>query len=160
MSDAIATAPASEALQITERQYLQERLDNQIAWYSAKSSKCQDRHKSLRLTEVVAAALIPFIAGMGTSIAYGTWITGGLGALIAITAAASGIFKYHENWIQYRATSEQLKQEKFLFLARTGPYAGEDAFQALVSRVEGLISKENSTWNQTFMPAAKPEGSA
>jgi hypothetical protein len=160
MPDAIAPAPSAEALQITERQYLQERLDNQITWYSAKSAKCQDRHKSLRMTEVVAAALIPFIAGMGSTITYGAWITGALGALIAITAAASGIFKYHENWIQYRATSEQLKQEKFLFLARTGPYAGEDAFQALVGRIESLIAKENSTWTASFKPAAKPEGSA
>ena len=66
--------------------------------------------------------------------------------LIAIAAATGGLFKYHENWIQYRATSEALKHEKFLFLGGSAPYDGENAFQLLVQHVEGLISKENTNW--------------
>jgi hypothetical protein len=97
---------------------------------------------------------------MGSSIPYGPWLIGALGVVIAVAAATSGIFKFHENWIQYRATAEQLKQEKFLFLARTAPYGDDDAFRVLVGRVEGLISKETTTWVQMAKPAGKAEGGA
>ena len=133
---------------------MSQRLDDQINWYSIKSSSCQSRHKQLRIIEVVAAALIPFLSGIGTAVPYGPWVIGFLGVLIAVLTASSGIFKYQENWIQYLATSEQLKHEKFLFLARVVPYADVDAFDVLVHRVEGLISKENSTWTQTIKSPA------
>lgn len=143
--------------QISETEYLSSRLDDQINWYSTKSTYCQRRHKVLRILEVISAALIPFLSALGTNIPYNSWIVGSLGALIAICAASSGIFKFHENWIQYRATSEQLKHEKYLFLARAAPYADSDAFHVLVHRVEGLISKENSTWTQTIK---SPQGAS
>lgn len=143
--------------QISETEYVSARLDDQINWYSTKSTYCQTRHKVLRILEVVSAALIPFLSALGTNIPCTSWIVGSLGALIAICAASSGIFKFHENWIQYRATSEQLKHEKYLFLARAAPYADSDAFHVLVHRVEGLISKENSTWTQTVK---SPQGAS
>ena len=145
---------------ISEAEYLSSRLDDQITWYSTKSTYCKTRHKFLRILEVIAAALIPFLSAIGTDIPYNSWIVGSLGAVIAICAASSGIFKFHENWIQYRATSEQLKHEKYLFLARAAPYADSDAFHVLVHRVEGLISKENSTWTQTIKSQQSASGVA
>jgi len=131
--------------QLTSSDYLEQRLDNQIDWYSDKSSRCKVWYRSLRIIEIVAAAIIPLLSGMD-NLLYSNWIIGGLGMLIAISAATGGLFKYHENWIQYRATSEALKHEKFLFLGGSAPYDGENAFQVLVQRVEGLISKENTNW--------------
>ena len=147
-------------IEINVAEYISTRLDDQIDWYSTKSTHCQNYHKALRITEVVAAAIIPFLSGIVSQVHYGTWIIGILGALIAVSAASSGIFKFHENWIQYRAMSEQLKHEKYLFLARAAPYSDQDAFQVLVHRVEGLISKENSTWTQTVKSSPKQGGNA
>ena len=138
--------------QLTSSDYLEQRLDNQIDWYSDKSSRCKVWYRSLRIIEIVAAAIIPLLSGMD-NLLYSNWIIGGLGMLIAISAATGSLFKYHENWIQYRATSEALKHEKFLFLGGSAPYDGENAFQLLVQRVEGLISKENTNW----MVAVKSE---
>jgi hypothetical protein len=143
-------------MQMTETDYLQQRLDDQINWYSTKSAECQLRYKRLRMSEIVSAAIIPFVSGMGDKVLYAPWIVGSLGIFIAIAAATGGLFKYHENWIQYRATSEALKHEKFLYLGRVVPYADSDSFSTLVQRIEGLISKENSTWTQ----AVKSDGRA
>lgn len=140
----------SDSIQISNAEYLQQRLEDQINWYSKKSSVCQTRYKALRIIEIVSAAIIPLLSGMGDKVPCGPWIIGSLGVLIAIAAAAGSLFKYHENWIQYRATSEALKHEKFLFLGRVTPYDGENYFPVLVQRVEGLISKENSTWTQNI----------
>lgn len=144
MSTSSNAGAVNSATTISESEYLSSRVDDQITWYSTKSTYCQTRHKALRILEVVAAALIPFLSAIGPAIPYNSWVVGCLGALIAVCAASSGIFKFHENWIQYRATSEQLKHEKYLFLARAAPYAESDAFLVLVHRIEGLISKENS----------------
>jgi hypothetical protein len=78
--------------------------------------------------------------------------------VIAIAAATGSLFKYHENWIQYRATSEALKHEKFLFLGRSSPYDGNDALPVLVQRVEQLISKENSNWTVAVKSESKIAG--
>lgn len=145
----------NDLIQMTNTEYMQQRLEDQINWYSKKSSACHSRYQILRLIEIVAAAIIPLLSGMGDKVQYGSWIIGSLGALIAIAAAAGSLFKFHENWIQYRATSETLKHEKFLFLGRVTPYDNQDCFPVLVQRVEGLISKENSTWTQTVKSDSK-----
>jgi hypothetical protein len=140
-----------------ESEYLEKRLEDQINWYSAKSSYCQSRYKVLRIIEIVLAAFIPFLSGLGDKVPYGAWIIGSLGVAITISTAAGSLFKYHENWIQYRATSEALKHEKYLYLAQVAPYDGANAFQVAVQRIEGLISNENSTWTQTINNKAKQE---
>jgi hypothetical protein len=142
---------------MTEEDYIAQRLDDQIDWYSKKSSNCQTWFKALRVVEIVAAALIPFLSGMGEKIPCGQWVVGALGVTIALSAAASSLFKYHENWIQYRVTSEQLKHEKFLFATHSGPYDDQTRFQLLVQRVEALISKEAATWAQVSKQPPKAE---
>jgi hypothetical protein len=146
----------SNAMQMNDSEYFEQRLENQITWYSNESSRCKVRYRGLRLTEIVAAAIIPLLSGMGNNVLYGNWIIGSLGMLIAVSAATGSLFKYHENWIQYRATSEALKHEKYLFLGQSSPYDGENCFQVLVQRVEQLISKENSNW--TVAVKSEPKG--
>lgn len=129
-----------------EDEYLQERLEDQLSWYDKKSQHNQKYFKRLRLLEIVSAALIPFLSGMTEKFSCLSWVIGGLGVIIAVSAAASSLFKYHENWIEYRTTAEQLKHEKYSYLTNIKPYDTEEKFSLLVERVEGLISKENSAW--------------
>ena len=150
------TQPICDSMQITESEYFEERLETQIKWYSDKSSRCKLWYSWLRIIEIVAAAIIPLLAGM--AIPNGNWIIGSLGMLIAISAATGNHFKYHENWIQYRSTSEALKHEKYLFRVRTSPYDGENCFQLLVQRVEALISKENTNWTLNVKSEPKNAG--
>lgn len=140
---------------MNENNYIEQRLQEQLKWYEDKSTWNQSRYRALRLTEFSCAALIPFLSGMVERIPAGAWLIGILGVAIAISAAAGSVFKFHENWIQYRTTAEQLKHEKFLFLTGTSPYDDEGKFAFLVQRVENLLSKENSTWAQVEKKSAK-----
>lgn len=133
---------------MNEEEYLNDRLNDQIDWYDGKSQTNQKWFKKLRLLEIVAAAIIPFLAGIGANIPYYSIIIGALGVIIAVSAGLSALYKYHENWIEYRTTSETLKHEKYLFQAKCSPYDNDDAFCKLVQRVEGLISKENTQWSR------------
>jgi hypothetical protein len=127
-------------------EYLQERVDDQINWFDGKGLSNQRCFKSLRITEIVSAAIIPFMVAYSDAIPYGKIIVGSLGMLIAISAGIATLNQYQENWLMYRTTCEALRHEKFLFITKTKPYAEENAFEHFVSRIENLISKENAQW--------------
>jgi len=133
-------------------QYLKNRVEDQITWYNDKSKTNQSWFKTLRVIEIMSAAIIPFIAGFSQSIPYGVVIIGVLGVVIAVCAGLSALNKYQENWLTYRTTCETLRHEKFLFVTGTKPYDGEESFNQFVSRIariESLISKENTQWSRT-----------
>jgi hypothetical protein len=132
---------------MNEEEYLKERLDDQMKWYDKKSQSNQKWFKRLRLLEIMSAALIPFLSGMGDKIIYSQWLIGLLGVCIAVAAATTALFNFQENWIKYRTTSEQLKHEKYLYLTNSNPYNKKERLGLLVERVESLISKENSLWS-------------
>ena len=145
---------------ISPEDYIEQRLNDQINWYGQKSSSNQSWFKRLRFAEVVAAAVIPFLSGfageaLSIKIAIGT-----LGVVVAIIASLLALLRLQERWINYRATAEALKTEKFLFLTQTLPYDKENAFHLLVQRVEALLSKENTEWMQSMIKPSKEEDRA
>ncbi len=121
------------------------RLEDQIAWYSGKSRFAQHTYKRLKVVEIVAAAMIPFIAGLGFH--YVGMVTGGLGVLVTVIEGLIHLNQYQQNWTSYRATSEGLKHEKFMYLGRAGPYStASDPHALLAERIETLVSQESARW--------------
>jgi len=131
-----------------EDEYIQSRLDDQISWYSKKSQFNQKWFKRLKILEIASAAIIPFLAGLGPDIPHYQIVIGALGVIIAVSAGISSVYKFHENWIEYRTTAETLKHEKYLYLAKCPPYEMNDSFEKLVQRAESIISKENTQWSR------------
>jgi hypothetical protein len=122
-----------------------QRLVDEQTWYSQKARAARSAFKRIKVTEIVAAAIIPFLTGHTWPGV--TYLVGGLGVLITILEGLLHLNQYQENWTNYRNTAESLKHEKFLFLAKAGPYAGvADPWATLAERVEALISQENSQW--------------
>ena len=132
---------------MNQEQYLADRVEDQIDWYDKKSQLNQKYFKNIRLIEIISAAIIPFVAGMGDSVPYGSIVLGLLGVLIAVSAGFSTLSKHQENWFMYRTTCETIKHEKYLFLTKSKPYSGENPFNQFVERIESLVSKENSQWS-------------
>ncbi len=127
--------------------YLTRRVDDQIAWYSEKGSWNQRWYKRLRAVEIVCAAAIPLLVGFVADQTLSLKVTVGLlGFVVAIITGIVTLYRFQENWVQYRATAESLKHEKFLFLTRVGPYAVAEPFPLFVQRIEQLIAQENSSW--------------
>lgn len=127
-------------------EYLQKRVDDQIGWYDTKSATNKKLFVRFKIVEICAAVLIPFVAGLSPLPLMYQIMIGGLGVIIAIAAGVSAIYKFHENWIEYRNTAENLKQEKFLFVTNAEPYTSNEAYNDFVHRVEGLISSQHSQW--------------
>jgi hypothetical protein len=135
-------------------EYIQSRVNDQIEWYNNKSARNQGWFRRLRIIEIIAAALIPLLAG------YADWdvlkiVVAALGLLIAVIAGVLGLFQFQENWTSYRVTCESLKQEKYLFLTKTDPYDKDDSFPLFVQRVEALMASEHTAWAQSVRAAGK-----
>lgn len=131
--------------------YIKDRLQDQIDWYSKKSTTNKNYNYILKTATLIISTSIPFISGISTLEDNAVRIILGiLGAIVAILTGLVSLFKFQEKWTNYRTTSETLKHEKYLYLTKTFPYDEQDAFATLVSRVESIISRENSDWNSFF----------
>ena len=144
---------------MTEDEYIEQRLGDQIKWYDDKSGSSQRMYKRLRGAEFICAALIPVLAAFGDTYSCVPIVMGVLGAVVVVLASFLSLGQYQENWVQYRTTCESLRHEKYRFLTKTGAYGGKNAFSLLVDRVESLISKENSEWSQAVRSTEKAASS-
>ena len=137
MADAIgAASPADLTLG---------RLEDQRKWYSARSRRAQRLYKWIKGIEIVAAALIPFFSGL--KFPHFAFVVGALGVLITILEGILQLNQYQQVWTMYRATSEALTHEKYLYLALAGPYAAAANPRAMLAeRIETIMSQENTQW--------------
>lgn len=119
------------------------RLEEQIKWYDRKSSLNQQFFRWLKILEIIVAAFIPFLSGISAP----AILTGGAGVLIVVLEGLQHLFQFQHNWITYRSTCENLKHEKYLWLAKAGPYTKiENPDAVLADRIESLISQEHAKW--------------
>lgn len=133
-------------MEISENEYIQERLEDQINWYDSKSIKAQKNYKNFKKTVIFLAASIPLFVGFISDAKIWATIVSVIGVIITVIEGWLGLSKYHENWIEYRSICETLRHEKYMYLTRTGVYDIETPFKLLVERVESIISKENVNW--------------
>lgn len=142
---------------MSPEEYIAGRLDDQFVWYENKSRKNKRIFLYLRIAEIIAAALIPFLSGllinMDTYKTTSIIVIGILGMLVTVIAGVLSLGRYQENWIEYRKTSEALKKEKFLFETQVEPYNADNRFNLLVQTVESILAKENTDWTQNMLKA-------
>ena len=134
-----------------------DRLESQISWYDRKSSSNQRIYKWIKVTEIIAAAVIPLLGALNPP-HVGAW-TSALGVLITVLEGLLHLNQYQQNWIAYRSTCESLKHEKYVYIAKASPYAGvADPRALLAERVESLVSQEHAKWasSQQENTKAKP----
>lgn len=128
--------------------YIKERVEDQIKWYDNKSTKAQKSYKIFQIIEIILAAFIPLLAGYSTKFWVFPIIIGLFGSIIAIIEAITKLYKFHENWIQYRSTCELLRYQKYLYLTGSYPYNDEDETKEniFIKNIENIISAENNQW--------------
>ena len=124
---------------------IMQRLEDQIDWYDRKSIANQRTYKQMKVVEILAAAIIPFLAALRSPNI--GMVTGALGVLVTVLEGMLHLNQYQQNWINYRSTCEALKHEKYTYLGKASPYANvPDAHALLAERVETLVSEEHAKW--------------
>jgi hypothetical protein len=136
---------STEAANAPEIDPIMNRLEDQIGWYDRKSLTNQGCFKRIKMVEISAAAIIPFLSAF--SLPRMMWVTGGLGVLITVLEGMLHLNQYQQNWIAYRSTCESLKHEKYVYLGKASPYASAvDPHALLAERIESLVSQEHAKW--------------
>lgn len=131
---------------MNEEEYLKQRVEDQIKWYSKRSIFNQSRYKFLFILQLIFSSSITVLVIFSDNF-YLKIIIAILGVLVTAINSLIVAFKYFENWTSYRTTAESLKKEKYFFTTKTGIYKSDD-FNLFVKNIEGLISKENSNWRR------------
>ena len=97
-------------------------------------------------TLAVSIAVTPVLLGDWPK-GHGLILAAMLSPTIALVAGASDHFRFHENWLSYRAAWDALQRELRWHDARVGPYAGiQDRNARFVERAEDLMSHEGGEW--------------
>ena len=131
--------------------YIDGRYNDQLTWYSNRASHNKKWHLRYQVTIVALSAIITVTVALGIS--YPDSIAWRIVPLVAsaLVAALTGlqkIFRFHENWVEYRTTAEHLKKEQHYLAFRCGSYTTvASPGQLFVERVEALISRQNTTWS-------------
>ena len=78
------------------------------------------------------------------------FLVGAAAGAIVLLEGLQVLNKWQENWILYRATCENLRNEQHLFAETAGPYANlrpEAAQRLLAERTGRLVMAEHSKWS-------------
>jgi hypothetical protein len=147
---------SARAANLSDSDPILERLEDQLAWYDRKSLTNQRAYKRIKVVEILAAATVPFLAGLG--LPHTSIVTGGLGVLITVLEGLLHLNQYQHNWINYRSTCQALKHEKYAYLGKAWPYANvPDPQTLLAQRIESLVSQEHAKWASVQQQEPNPQ---
>ena len=138
-------------------EYIQRRLEPQRNWHNDKAIRNKRRFYVVEVATLLAGAAIPVVnLGLVHDAFWAGVLSAILGGVVVVAAAVGKLFKFHENWLQYRALAEALEREKELYSVGAADYAEEDKAERnrrLVERVENLLANTTSQFVETHRTA-------
>ncbi|WP_223830961.1 DUF4231 domain-containing protein [Streptomyces venezuelae] len=143
----VGDAPGSgvQGGEMTPQRYVETRVSQYQEWYDVKATRMKAMHLRMRTVSVVGGALVPVFVNLDLGFARVTATV--LSVVVVAAISLESVYRYREQWKNYRSTEQLLGHERVYFEARVGPYHGlskREAFQTLVARVEKAIANENS----------------
>ena len=133
--------------------YLQRRLEPQEAWHDKRARLNKHLFYTVEVATLLSGAAIPVVNLWAVQDAHLAGVLSAiLGGAVVMAAAVGKLFKFHENWLHYRALVEALAHERELYSIGAGDYAKSDATRRnrlLVERVENLIANKTAQFIET-----------
>lgn len=130
--------------------YIENRLFDQMAYYSETSKKLQKKHKACSIINILATGVIPVLTiALSTESSIVTYIIAVTSAIASISTSLSYFSRYKDRWLQYRITLEDLKREYHMFQSGAGHYTtdeGSKRLSILVDRCECIMDSERCEW--------------
>jgi len=140
---------------MNQADYIKDRIDCEIDWYSKKSSRSKRAYRALRVFSAAMALSIPVMSGfLNDGNARSLKVVLAIaGAAVAFCEGLLALYKFRDNWTSYRSAAEGLMQHKYLFATGAAPYGGSGAFALFVQNAEGIMAGERIQWlKQNTMP--------
>ncbi len=140
--------------------FIRDRLDDQIKYYSKQSKKNKRKYFTSQTIIIVLGVIIPVVNVIAFSnfgnpnlVKHILLISTVFASIIGLTAALSQLNKHYETWLNFRSTLELLKREKSLYQNSAGGYFNlneVDKKRVLVDRIEELLSSEHTKFFSSF----------
>jgi hypothetical protein len=132
---------------------LWQELNAQFSWYERAASRTRLSYQILKVAALIAGAVVTVLAASRAP----ALLTAALAASIVILEGIQQVFRFHANWIAYRATAEALRQNAFLYVAGVAPYIGDRSLRRakLADFLRDITRKENVAWADTMRQTAK-----
>ncbi|MFJ8039700.1 DUF4231 domain-containing protein [Kitasatospora sp. NPDC096147] len=130
---------------MTPERYIETRLVQYQQWYDRKAIAAKAAHLRMRTASVVGGALVPVLVNV--DLPFARAVATVLSLVVVTSVSLESVYRYREQWKNYRSAEQLLGHERVYFEAAVGPYTDQnvrDAFVNLVARVEKVISHENS----------------
>jgi len=140
--------------------YLQRRLEPQEKWHDDRAKLNKWLFYTMEVATVLAGAAIPVVNLWVVKDAYLAGLLSAIfGGVVVVAAAIGKLFKFHDNWLHYRALVEALAREKELYSAGAGDYTkidGAGRNRLLVERVENLLANKTAQFLETQKQTGAP----
>ncbi|GHF93723.1 DUF4231 domain-containing protein [Streptomyces zaomyceticus] len=140
-----APEPGAQSGEMTPQRYIETRLSQYQEWYDTKATRMKAMHLRMRTVSVVGGALVPVFVNLDLAFARVTATV--LSVVVVAAVSLESVYRYREQWKNYRSTEQLLGHERVYFETKVGPYHNlpkRQAFSTLVARVEKAIANENS----------------
>ncbi|MFB7030638.1 MULTISPECIES: DUF4231 domain-containing protein [unclassified Streptomyces] len=140
-----APEQGAQSGEMTPQRYIETRIEQYQGWYDAKATHMKAMHLRMRTVSVVGGALVPVFVNLELGFARITATV--LSVVVVAAVSLESVYRYREQWKNYRSTEQLLGHERVYFETKVGPYRGlskREAFAVLVARVEKAIANENS----------------
>lgn len=132
---------------VSEEQYVTDRVDPQIQFFTKKSQQHRRRYKSLKIIEIVSGFLIAVCCTIPMESQFYRILSVFLSSLGLLCQGIISLYHAKEHWIAYQKTAQLLEREKFLYYARINQYSDrKTALQQFIVNCEQLISDEIDNW--------------
>jgi hypothetical protein len=148
--------------------YVRNRAAQYAGWYDKKAIKAKRQFLWSRTIIALGAILTPFLATHDFSVsAFGLefdlsrTLSGLIGISIASLVALEGIFKFQDQWKNYRTTEQYIITHIFMFGHGVGEYDGidcNDGFKKFVQNIEVAIKSENEVTLNVLTRVSGVEG--
>lgn len=144
---------------ISIEEYINKRVNCQIAWYDKRAQAYQRKYRISQTLEIILAALIPLLSSYADNFVLISFIVGLFGAVIAIIKSLSRLYQWPENWIGYRTACDMLRYQKILFETGSAPYnpKPENLENIFIHNVEQIISAEHNQWKSLMLKQSDQE---
>lgn len=136
-----------------EYNYITERYEKQIEYYSSKCIECRKKYHFWPVTSIICSALIPVIT-LGIDLNFVCKILVALlGSVSTICSSILLHFRYQELWFRYRNTHSELKAEYEQYRSGIGSYKSledKDSIAIFAESCEKIIEQEHSSWKAVY----------
>ena len=137
--------------------YIDNTVKKEQKFHSKKATIYKRNSLILKITTLVLSSLIPLLlAVFKEDSEIVNYLLAFIGFFLVLIEGVKSELKYHEKWLLYRTTSEDLKRELSMFLALTDT-SNKKEVSSFVKRINYILDTNNVRWKKTLQSTKKED---